>query len=92
MEALCALNINLVDLNMSHNKGWWIREDCRELLKAFLRKQEQLDVLNLNNSYFSSDFSENLLTTIEETPKLWCRVKILRFEKTLNFDSDATVN
>ena len=70
LEALCASNIKLVYLNMTENKGWWIQEGCIQLLQAFLREQERLEELHLRHSYFSSEFSEKLLTTIAQTSRL----------------------
>ena len=70
LEALCATKINLIYLNISKNKSWWTREDCRQLLQAFLCEQERLEELEMYSSYLTSEFSENLLTTIAQTPKL----------------------
>ena len=36
LEALCASNTNLVSLDISINKSWWIRDECIQLLQAFL--------------------------------------------------------
>ena len=38
LEALCASNINLVSLVISNNRSWWTREECIQLLQAFLRQ------------------------------------------------------
>ena len=38
LEALCASKTNLVSLNMSGNRSWWTREECIQLLQAFLRQ------------------------------------------------------
>ena len=38
LEALCATNIDLIDFNLSFNKSWWKREECGQLLAAFLQK------------------------------------------------------
>ena len=38
LEALCASNTNLVSLNMAGNISWWTRDECIQLLQAFLRQ------------------------------------------------------
>ena len=77
---------------MGANRGWWIREECRQLLPVFLRQQQRLQELDLNQSNFTSEFSETLLTTIAQTPNLCAYLEDLGLETSLNFESDVTVN
>ena len=55
---------------MTDNKSWWVREEWSQLLPVFLREQTRLEELNLNNSCFTGEFSESLLTTIAQTSQL----------------------
>ena len=38
LEALCASNINLIYLNLTGNRSWWMKEECVQLLQVFLRQ------------------------------------------------------
>ena len=77
---------------MAGNSGQWIQEERIQLLCAFLREQEVLKEFHFRENFLTSECSEKLLTAIAQTAKLCKQLKKLHLSRSLNFESDASVD
>ena len=83
--------MSLISLNLSRNRGWWTRDQCKELLPVVLDKQKNtLEDLEMRLSYFTSEMTERIFAQIATT-KLCSTLKTLKLQGSLNFDSDVAV-